>query len=196
MFLEGVTPIHYTDVIERYRPLREGKTLDKKKGLYEVREIRNTIVNPELGGVWIELPDRSSCRGGTWRKGLPREMYLAQPNIEQAGKGYVLDDLGRAEKEIYDALRRYTEATQVPGKVQDEIPYDVANKALEDLTESIQRYYNVLFHEGSSGHGTLYERRFSARLPGSGHFQMQIMSPALELAGAVGAGPEEWVEEE
>lgn len=182
---EGVTPIHYTDVIERYRPLREGKTLDKKKGLYEVREIRNTIVNPELGGVWIELPTEVAVEVAPGERVYLREMYLAQPNIERAGKGYVLDDLGRAEKEIYDALRRYTEATQVPGKVQDEIPYDVANKALEDLTESIQRYYNVLFHEGSSGHGTLYERRFSARLPGSGHFQMQIMSPALELAGAV-----------
>lgn len=193
---EGAYITDYLDVVEELKPLREGGAGLKPKGLYDADEFAGTIFDPDYrrrgkNGLFISLPEELDIEFGDETTGKTsvkfKNLYLADTTIEMSGKGkYSLDRLGRIESDIFNSLRDYNIATQHPSKLKQGIEAaDAKERSVRKLKTGIKNYYNEIFHQSTSSHAQPYNRAMSARFRGSGRLNLQIMSPALELADEV-----------
>lgn len=185
------SPVKWQEIDTKFSELHKGR-INGKKGLYSDEEIAQSIVGQK--GMWLELPkearvniDKINSYGTKVNEDIALDkVFLARPHITKTDKGdNVLSPLAHAEYSIFEALRDYNEGTYHGEKIEDMTPEKAKRKAIERLNEGLDKYYSTVLRNASSSKGDLARKGISARLPGSGRATMQIMSPALEIAGAV-----------
>jgi hypothetical protein len=190
----------YTEVLEELSELREGGTQGQEKGLFSKSDLTKTVFDPEYrrrgkNGLYISLPEELEIEFGNEKTGRTRvklnEIFLSDTAIEMSKKKngealYSLGEIGRAESDIFNAMREYNTAVQNSSQLAGDLSArEAKEKALRSMKTGIKNYYNAIFHQSTSSHGQKYNRALSARFKGSGRLNLQIMSPALEIADEV-----------
>lgn len=185
--------LSYKDLDERF-PRKLGQSPIGQKGqsryLYRKGDLANTPLDPDAGAAFVTLPENVEVNVGhiddESQQAVREVNKLFMPGtdigqIEQGADLYTSGDLGKHRRDIIEDLKSYRQAQQ-----QADVAGETTDDVMTRLQRHVQDYYDDLSTKmmASGQQGGMVDRQvLGTRLPGSGRAKLQIVSPALEMAG-------------